>query len=104
MNYRLMHKNIPVLAFVLDDATCSILRILEIYHKEHIPVGISVTKGKVDRAALNEWWRGRSIPASRQESGRLCRNWKFMRRRICWINRWGLVCLISIGFVRKIPK
>lgn len=66
MNYRLMHKNIPVLAFVLDDATCSILRILEIYHKEHIPVGISVTKGKVDRAALNEWWRGRSIPASRQ--------------------------------------
>lgn len=66
MNYQLMHKEIPVASFVLDDATAAILRISELYHPEHLPVGIAYRKGIVDRAALNNWWQGRAIPASRQ--------------------------------------
>lgn len=31
----------------------------------HVPVGIPVKKGVINRAALNEWWKGRAIPASR---------------------------------------
>ena len=35
------------------------------FQPEHLPVGVSVKKGIADRAALNEWWTDRSIPASR---------------------------------------
>ena len=66
MKYTLMHKNIPVLEMVLDDASCAILQVTEIYHAAHIPIGISMRNGVIDRSALNVWWRGRSIPASRQ--------------------------------------
>ena len=69
MDYRLMHKNIPVLRFSLDEATGTIISIGEIYQPEHIPVGISQKQGKTDRAALNNWWKGRAIPASRQGIG-----------------------------------
>ena len=66
MDYQLMHKQIPVLSFSLDSETSAILRIGKIERPEHIPVGIPVRKGLVDRAALNAWWQGRAIPASRQ--------------------------------------
>lgn len=66
MNYRLMHKNVPVLEFLLDEATGAIVSIGEVCQKEHIPVGISYKKEKTDRTALNNWWQRRAIPASRQ--------------------------------------
>ena len=66
MEYRLMHKDIPVAELMLDDATCAIVKIGNMYAPAHLPVGIPVRKGEVDRAALNEWWRNRAIPASRQ--------------------------------------
>ena len=66
MDYQLMHKQIPVLSFSLDSETSAILRIGKIERPEHFPVGIPVRKGLVDRAALNAWWQGRAIPASRQ--------------------------------------
>lgn len=66
MKYKLMHKNIPVMEIQLDDVTCSIVKTGTIYQAEHLPVGIQVSKGTVNRAALNEWWKGRAIPASRQ--------------------------------------
>lgn len=66
MQYTLMHKNIPVLEMVLDDASCTISQVAEIYHAAHVPIGISMRNGVLDRSALNAWWRGRSIPASRQ--------------------------------------
>ena len=65
MNYTLMHKDIPVVALELDEATGAVLKIGEAYHAEHLPVGISVRHGMVDRAELNTWWIDRSIPASR---------------------------------------
>lgn len=63
--YVLMHKNMPVADMELDEATCSISAIGHVYSDEHVPVGIPVKKGVVNRAALNEWWKGRAIPASR---------------------------------------
>ncbi|MNZ44431.1 hypothetical protein D3C78_620620 [compost metagenome] len=64
-SYTLMHKNEPVAEIELDEATVSISAIGQVYAKQHVPVGIPFKKGKIDRAALNEWWRGRAIPISR---------------------------------------
>lgn len=49
----------------LDDATGFIQKIGTVYAPEHLPVGVPVRRGITDRAALNEWWTDRSIPASR---------------------------------------
>lgn len=65
MKYTLMHKNISVADLVLDETTGSIVKIENLYEISHLPVGVSVKKQIVDRAALNEWWLDRSIPASR---------------------------------------
>lgn len=65
MKYTLMHKNIMVAELDLDDATGSIRKIDEVCSEAHLPVGVTVRKSITDRAALNEWWIDRSIPASR---------------------------------------
>ena len=65
MRYLLMHKNIQVAVVELHDETGFITRISEANNPEHLPVGVNVRKGVADRAALNEWWADRSIPASR---------------------------------------
>lgn len=61
----LMHKRIAVAELLLDNMTGFIQRINEVFKPEHLPVGVPVKKGIADRAALNEWWTDRSIPASR---------------------------------------
>lgn len=65
LNCTLTHRQIKVAEIELDDATASIQRIGAVYAPEHLPVGIPVRGGIADRAALNEWWTDRSIPASR---------------------------------------
>ena len=60
-----MHKSIRVAELDFDDATGSIRKINEICNEAHLPLGVTVKKGIADRAALNEWWIDRSIPASR---------------------------------------
>lgn len=65
MNCTLMHKRIPVAELELDDATGYIQRTGEPYAPEHLPLGVPVRGGAVDRAALNTWWIDRAIPASR---------------------------------------
>lgn len=65
MEYTLMHKNIPVLDFNLDELTSSIQKISSVYNLEHLPLGTASRHGEPDRAALNSWWIDRSIPASR---------------------------------------
>lgn len=65
MKYALMHKNIIIADLDLDEDTGVILKIEKLYNPQHLPLGISVKKGVADRAALNEWWVDRSIPASR---------------------------------------
>lgn len=65
MQYTLMHKRIEVADLELDDESGVIQKIRAVYAPEHLPVGVSFHNGLVDRAALNNWWTDRSIPASR---------------------------------------
>lgn len=65
VNYTLMHKELPVADMELDETTAAVLKIGQVYHPEHLPVGVGIKNGIVDRAALNTWWLDRSIPASR---------------------------------------
>lgn len=64
-NYMLMHKNVPVCNIDLDEASGAISAVSNMVALAHVPVSITVKKGAIDRAALNEWWKGRAIPASR---------------------------------------
>lgn len=63
--YILMHKNIPVAVLEIDEASGVISAIGEVYAEKHIPLGITVKRGKIERSELNDWWKGRAIPASR---------------------------------------
>jgi len=65
MKYTLMHKRVTVAEVELDEVSGFIQRIGEVYAPEHLPVGVRHMQGIPDRAALNEWWTERSIPASR---------------------------------------
>ena len=65
MRCTLMHKRRPVAELELDDVSGFILKIYEVISPEHLPVGVEMRKGSVDRAGLNLWWADRSIPASR---------------------------------------
>ena len=65
MKYVLMHKEIPVATIDLDEVLCGIRKIEEVYNEAHLPVGIHIRHGVVDRTELNERWIDRSIPASR---------------------------------------
>ena len=66
MNYTLMHRNIAVADMEIDDATGVVARVGTVCAAEHFPVGVAIKDGKPERRALNDWWTGRSIPASRQ--------------------------------------
>lgn len=65
MKCMLMHKRIAVAEMELDDATGFIKKINQVYAPEHLPVGVPIKKGVVDRKEFNDWWTDRSIPASR---------------------------------------
>jgi len=65
MNCTLMHKKIEVVHLEIDDDNADILKITGVSDLNHLPVGCLVADGKPNRASLNEWWRGRAIPASR---------------------------------------
>lgn len=63
-----MHKNIAVADIEIDEAIGGITAIDNISAKEHLPIGVLHPlrhNETVDRYALNHWWTGRSIPASR---------------------------------------
>ena len=64
MKYILMHKRIEVSELSIDEIHGGIESVNKIYNPEHFPPGI-FDKGKASRKELNDWWRGRSIPASR---------------------------------------
>lgn len=65
MKYFLMHKHVSVAELELDDVTGFIQRIDRVDTPEHLPIGVAIRHGQVDRAELNDWWTERSIPASR---------------------------------------
>lgn len=65
MEYKLMHKNIPVVSLEFDDITGVFTKVYDIIDQAHLPVGISVINGKIDRRELHYWWVSRAIPMSR---------------------------------------
>lgn len=68
MKYTLMHKNVAVADIEIDEALGGVTKIRNITAKEHLPVGIIRIQRDdevADRYAFNQWWTGRSIPASR---------------------------------------
>ena len=68
MRYTLMHKNIAVADIDIDETLGGISKIRGVISKEHLPVGVVRMQHQnetIDRFAFNQWWTGRSIPASR---------------------------------------
>ncbi len=61
----LMNKNMPVVELELDDDTAIILKVTKTYELDFLPIGIDVRTGIPNKKEINEWWFGRSIPASR---------------------------------------
>ena len=70
MKYTLMHRNIAVIDFEVDDKE-NISKVYNIYNLTHLPVGINMTGKYVNRTQLNDWWKNRSIPASRDGLAKL---------------------------------
>ena len=62
--YTLMHKEIPV-AEVRLPFEKNKLEVTALHQASHLPVGVSLRRGKVDTAALNDWWIDRFIPDTR---------------------------------------
>ena len=65
MNCILMNKNIPLAELELDADTASIVKVKKTYELDFLPVGVDTKSGIPNKKELNEWWFGRSIPASR---------------------------------------
>lgn len=53
-HYTLMHKNISVASFELDESTGTIAHIEKVFDIYHVPVGIPAKNGSIDRGALNQ--------------------------------------------------
>ena len=66
MEFLLMHRNIVVAEIEIDEETVAISKIGSVFTPEHIPIGICFKDNRPYRSDLNDWWHGRSIPASRQ--------------------------------------
>ena len=57
MKCTLMHKRIAVAKLDLDDETGFIRKIEKVIRAEHVPVGVPVKNGIIDRGELNKWYR-----------------------------------------------
>ncbi|MFR1476850.1 MAG: HipA domain-containing protein, partial [Hydrogeniiclostridium mannosilyticum] len=86
----LMHKRTAVAEIELDDATGFIQKINTVYAPEHLPIGVPVRKGVADRAALNEWWTDRSIPASRSGIREALETLDISSTKMLLVRCWGL--------------
>lgn len=60
-----MNKDTPIAELELDEDTAAIVKVIESHELDFLPVGIDHRTGMPNRKELNEWWFGRTIPASR---------------------------------------
>ncbi len=65
MQCTLMNKNTPVVQIQIDDDTAAIVKVTKALELAYLPIGIDFKTGIPNKKELNEWWYGRSIPASR---------------------------------------
>lgn len=66
MECYLMHKGYVVARLQLNKRTSAIEKVIEVCCVKRIPVGVNHKKGAIVTNSLNNWWKSRSIPASRQ--------------------------------------
>jgi hypothetical protein len=59
-----MHKNIPVVDMEILSDTGRIVKTYNLQTPERLPLGVH-TKDGLSRKEMDDWWSGRSIPASR---------------------------------------
>jgi hypothetical protein len=59
-----MHKNIPVVDMEILSDTGRIVRLFNLQTPEHLPIVVKTKEG-ISRKAMDDWWTGRAIPASR---------------------------------------
>jgi hypothetical protein len=65
LKFTLMHKNVAVVYMDILPDTGRITNIYMPIEPAHLPIG-TLSKDGVSRKALDDWWSGRSIPASRE--------------------------------------
>lgn len=74
INYTLMHRNVTVAELAIHEKTGVVLDVLRSFDVTHAPLG---TTGRISKQLnadeINNWLKGRSIPASRQNIERLLR-------------------------------
>ncbi|MDR2531291.1 MAG: excisionase [Oscillospiraceae bacterium] len=67
MSHILMHRKKPVAEIQIAKGTSTIIDTIDLTDPKHLPIGVTVKRdGKPDIEDLNDWFGGRSIPASRQ--------------------------------------
>ena len=59
-----MHKDTEVAALSISEDDGTIQNVKKVFSLQHMPIG-TVRSGALDGKAFKNWWRGRSIPASR---------------------------------------
>lgn len=64
-NLFLMNKDHKVLEMTYDDEIHAVMKIRTFHNIAYAPPGILDNKGLPNRKDLNDWWKGRAIPASR---------------------------------------
>ncbi|MCL2153163.1 MAG: HipA domain-containing protein [Oscillospiraceae bacterium] len=65
MNYTIMHKDKPVADIEINESAVAIVAIGTVHDALRVPLGVGSIKGGIALDELNDWLRGRSIPASR---------------------------------------
>ncbi len=61
----LLNKDHPVLQLIYDEELHVVTKITEIYDLRYAPPAIIDSRNTTNRRLINEWWKGRAIPASR---------------------------------------
>ena len=98
MDFVLMLKNVPVCKIKMDESG-HIDNVLEVYDENYLPVGVSLSA----RNSLYEWWRGRSIPASRNGLSKVLHDFDIASTGILLVKSLGL-SLVDHYWIKPFDK
>lgn len=85
MDYILFNKYMPICRLTMDEDG-QVDDIVEIYNEAYAPVGVRLNS----RNSVYEWWRGRSIPASREGLDMLLAQLGYSSRNTLALKAFGL--------------
>lgn len=91
MAYTLMHKDISVLDFELDEYG-HVNQVYCVYCSDHLPLGLKEDKSAqtLDYRKLNRWWMHRAIPASRDRIKSALEELSAFSTEVLLARSWGL--------------